>query len=102
MSTEGRPSVAFLLTMPLLAIAIGTLGWIPLFITAGLAMGNATNAQIAAALASAGAAAVIGLSLTILGLTRRRLAVQAVSMVALGVNAVLAVVVLVLAVKIRW
>ena len=66
-------------------------------------MGNAPDIQIALALALAGLAAVVGLSLGVLGLVRgAHVAIDVASAIAVVVNGVLAFVVIVFALSLRW
>ena len=64
--------VCFFLTAPSTLSGMGVTGWIPLFLSAGLAMGGAAGAQIGVALAAAGVPAIRCLALSVLGLARGR------------------------------
>jgi hypothetical protein len=95
-----RPLFAALST---LAITVGVIGWVPLVLSAGLAMGSAPDSQIAIALGLAGLAAVLGLSLGGLGLARgKHLAIDIAAALAVAISGLLAVVALVFAFSFRW
>ena len=94
------PSPAALST---LAVAIGLIGWVSLALSAGLAMGNASDGQIAIALGLAGVAAVLGLSLGALGLAwGKHVAIDIAAVLALAISGLLGVVVMVFALTFRW
>jgi hypothetical protein len=89
--------------LPLVALAIGLLGWIPLLLSAVFAMENRSDAKIAIPLAIAGGAAVVGLSLGGLGLHPARTAgTNAASAVAVGASGLLGGVALVFALSFHW
>jgi hypothetical protein len=95
-----RPLFAALST---LAIALGVIGWVPLTLSAGLAMGNAPNGQIAIALGLAGLSAVLGIALGTLALVREdHVAVDITAALAVVVSGLLAVVAIVFALGFRW
>jgi hypothetical protein len=95
-----RPLIAALST---LAIGVGLIGWVPLALSAGLAMGNAPDGQIAIALGLAGLAALFGLSLGGLGLVRgKHVAVDIAAALALVISGLLAVVAIVFALSFQW
>jgi hypothetical protein len=86
-----------------LAIAVGVIGWVPLVLSAGLAMGSAPDRQIAIALGLAGLAAVLGLSLGGLGLLRgKHVTIEIGAALAIAISGLLAVVALVFAFSFRW
>jgi hypothetical protein len=100
-STEDRRWVFAALSTA--AIGAAVIGWVPLSLSAGLAMGDAPDVQIALALAFAGLAAMIGLSLGVLGLVRgRHVAIDIAAAIACVASGVLALVVIVFALSIRW
>src|SRR5689334_5633666 len=85
------------------SVAAGVLGWLPLVLSAGLAMGSATDEQIAVPLALAGGAAVLGLVLGVLALVKERhVAVEITAAVGVAASAVLGVVALVFALSFHW
>jgi hypothetical protein len=89
---------------PLIALVFGVAGWLPLFLSAGLAMGDAGDSKIAVALALAGAAALLGLMFGSLGLRDSRSAptIQIGSALGLLLSVALALVVLVFALSFHW
>jgi hypothetical protein len=90
-------------TLSTLAIVVGVIGWVPLTLSAGLAMGNALNGQIAIALGLAGLAAALGLLLGGLGLLRgKHVAIDIAAALAVAISGLLAVVALVFALSFRW
>jgi hypothetical protein len=100
MSKSRRPVFAALST---LAIAAGVIGWVPLVLSAGLAMGSGSHRQIALALGLAGLAAVLGLSLGGLGLLRgKHAAIEFGATLAVAISGALAVVALVFAFSFHW
>src|SRR6266566_265871 len=95
-----RPLFASLST---LAIVVGVVGWVPLTLSAGLAMGNAPDGQIALALLLAGLAAVLGLALGGLALVRsKHVAIEITAALAVVISGPLAVVAIVFALGFRW
>jgi hypothetical protein len=100
MSNSTRPVFAVLST---LAIAVGVIGWVPLVVSAGLAMVSAPDRKIAIALGLAGIAAVLGLSLGGLGLLRgKHVAIEFGAALAVAISGLLAVVALVFAFSFHW
>lgn len=86
-----------------LALAVGLIGWAPLVLSAGLAMGNAPDSQIAIALGLAGLAAALGLLLGGLGLVRgKRPAIEITAALAVAISGLLSVVALVFAFSFHW
>jgi hypothetical protein len=101
-TSDGRPRTLFA-ALSTAGIVAGVIGWVPLTVSAGLAMGNASDVQIALALAFAGLAAVVGLSLGVSGFVLgRHVAIDVAAAIAVLVSGVLAVVVIVFALSIRW
>jgi hypothetical protein len=98
-----KPSLFGLIALPATALGVGAAGWIPLVLSAGLAMGSATDTQIAIPLGLAGIAALIGISLGCMGLVRGRFGgIQAASMLAIGLSGILGIVALVFALSFHW
>jgi hypothetical protein len=86
-----------------LAIVVGVIGWVPLTLSAGLAMGNASDGQIAVALGLAGLAAVLGLALGGLAFVRsKHVAIDITAVLAVAISGLLAVVAIVFALGFRW
>lgn len=99
-TSDSRPLFAALST---LAIVVGVIGWVLLTLSAGLAMGNATDGQIAIALGLAGLGA--GLSLALGGLAFMRskhVAIDITAALAVVISGLLAVVAIVFALSFRW
>ena len=95
-----RPLFAALST---LAIVVGVIGWVSLTLSAGLAMENAPDGQIAIALGLAGLAAVLGLTLGGLALVRsKHVAIDITATLAVVISGLLAVVAIVFALSFRW
>jgi hypothetical protein len=87
----------------LVSVAAGVVGWLPLVLSAGLAMGNRSRVQVAIALAFAGLAACIGLFFGASALVRRsHVAVDITAAVGVCTSAVLGVVALVFALSFHW
>jgi hypothetical protein len=85
------------------SVAAGVVGWLPLVLSAGLAMGSATDEQIGVPLAVAGAAAVLGLVFGALALVKERhVAVEITAAIGIAASAVLGVVALVFALSFHW
>jgi hypothetical protein len=85
------------------SVAAGVLGWLPLVLSAGLAMGSATDEQIAVPLGLAGLAALLGLLSGSLALVKERhVAVEITAAVGVTTSAVLGVVALVFALSFHW
>jgi hypothetical protein len=100
MSNSRRAAFAGLST---LAIAVGVIGWVPLVLSAGLAMGSAPHRQTALALGLAGLAAALGLSFGGLGLLRgKHVAIEFGAALAMTISGALAVVTLVFAFSFHW
>jgi len=98
-----RPSLLALGGSVAAALAVSVLGWLALVLSAGLAMGSASDADIATALAMAGAAALSGIALAGLALLKgRRAAVQVPALIGVAANGVLGVVALVFASSFHW
>lgn len=98
--TRRRPLFAALST---LAIVIGVIGWVPLTLSAGLAMGNAPDGQIAIALGLAGLGAGLSLALGGLALMRsKHVAIDITAALAIAISGLLAVVAIVFALSFRW
>jgi hypothetical protein len=98
-----RPSLLALGGSVAAALAVSVLGWLALVLSAGLAMGSASDADIATALAVAGAAALSGIALAGLALLKgRRAAVQVPALLGVAANGVLGVVALVFAFSFHW
>jgi hypothetical protein len=86
-----------------LAIAVGVIGWVPLVLSAGLAMGSAPDSQIAIPLALAGLAPVLGLSFGGLGLARgKHVAIDVAAAFGVAISGLLAVVTLVFVFSFHW
>ena len=95
-----RPLFAALST---LALAVGIIGWVPLTLSAGLAMGKGSKGQIAIAVALAGLAAVLGLLLGTVGLLRgKHVAIDIAAAVGVAISGLLAVVAMVFALSFHW
>ena len=88
----------------LISVLVALLGWISLIVAAGLAQGNAHDAHIALALAVAGGAGLVSISLGACGLARSASAVaaQIISAVGVLVGTALALVTIVFVVSIHW
>ena len=86
------------------SFAAGGLAWLAIAISASLAMGSTTHAAIATALATGGAAAVLGSALGVLGLRYAASAapVEIGSTLALFVNLAAGVLALVFALMFHW
>jgi hypothetical protein len=105
------PVLAFAAFWSTASLVIGLLGWLPLFLSAGLAMGSAKDTAIAVPLAIAGAAALIGSIFGTLALrsilrlhhTKPSAFVLGLSSIlGLLVSLVLGIVALVFALSFRW
>jgi len=90
-------------TLSLASVFVGVAGWLPLVLSAALAMGTAAHSTVALVLGLAGLAACAGLALGALALLRgRHVAIEITAVVGVGISALLGIVALVFALSFHW
>lgn len=90
-------------TLSLASVVVGIAGWVPLVLSAALAMGTAAHSTVALVLGLAGVAACGGLSLGVLALLRgRHVAIEFTAVLGVGISALLGIVALVFALSFHW
>jgi len=91
-----------LIALPFAVLGIALVGWIPLVVSAGQAMGSATDIGIAIPLGIAGTAALTAFCLGCVGLSRGKLGIRSPSTLALVISTPLGFLALVFAFSFHW